>query len=174
MVSFAAFAKTINDINEVEQYFTNDCWVVWDLDGTLFLFENDIPSQWLTPDTKKVFNASCLKTKKVISVTGSYSYLYQEINEALNKLKATFSASKKNVVEPLNKDLKSFTYNGVCFSGLQTKGDTLVQHLKTYDTKEFPKNIVFIDDTEKHTKTVSEAMQKAFPSIVVTCLFYQK
>lgn len=169
-----AQVKTIATVSEVKKYVTHTSWVVWDLEGTLFQFKDNIPFEWLTKDTKQVFNKVKNEAKKVVSLTGSYSYLYLPIASQLVTLDAQFSfdASKDDQVIYLNKLFQSFLYNGVAYSGLQSKGVAFVQYLKLFEEKDLPDHVVFIDDTEKHAQSVAEEMQKAFPKIKTICLYY--
>lgn len=172
MSSLNAEVRTINSIEQVPHYVTAGSWVVWDLGGTLFRFEDNIPHSWLTNKTQSVFNMSCARADRTLSLTGSYSYLYQVINKNLDESGANFYCSDKDKVIYLNTALKSIEYNGVCYSGLQSKGDTLKQYLDRVDQKSLPTSIVFIDDTSEHILNAAEMMQKSFPDIYITCLYY--
>lgn len=174
MSSLSAEMRTINSIEQVTEYVTAGSWVVWDLEGTLFKFEDNIPHGWLTDKTQIVFNMSCARADRALSVTGSHYYLYQVINMNLDQLGVRFSSSDKDMVIYLNKMFQSIEYNGVCYSGLQSKGNTLKQYLDAVDKENLPSAIVFIDDTSKHILNVSEMMQKSFPDIQITCLHYQQ
>ncbi len=174
MSSLSAEMRTINSIEEVVPFVNAGSWVVWDLDGTLFRFEDNIPHSWLTDKTQSVFDMSCARADRILSLTGSYSYLHQAITANLNELGAHFFYFEKSKVLYLNKMLQSFEYNGVCYSGLQSKGDTLKQYLDRADKASLPTSIVFIDDTSKHILNVAEMMQKSFPVIQITCLHYQQ
>ena len=172
MSSLNAEVRTINSIDQVIDYATAGSWVVWDLDGTLFRFEDTIPHSWLTDKTQSVFNMSCARADRALSLTGSHSYLYQAINIKLDGLRAQFFCSEKDTVIYLNANLKSIEHNGVCYSGLQNKGDTLNQYLNRVDRENLPSSIVFIDDTSEHILNVADMMQKSFPDVHITCLYY--
>jgi hypothetical protein len=175
MSSLNAESRTISSIEEVPHYVTAGAWVVWDLDGTLFKFENDIPHSWLTDKAQSVFTLSCDRADRTLSLTGSYSYLYQDINKKLDELGAQFyfPVDYKDIAVPLDETLQSFAYNGVCYSGTQSKGNAFKQYLDQVNKENLPPSIVFIDDTLKHIMSVSQMMQQEFPSIRITCLYYQ-